>query len=191
MATRAMTSARRKTKSYSGVVAVLASMHGKHRVIAPIMKSGTGLIVETVSGFDTDRFGTFTGDIGRRGSQLEAARSKIAAIFDDMPEAQVAMSSEGSFGPHPALPFVAIGRELVLLIDRKAGLEVAGYDITVDTTFGHVVASDQKTAFAFAKRIGFPRQGVIVSDCCDGRRAAESRVDQGHRGCRLACKGAR
>jgi hypothetical protein len=52
----------------------------------------------------------------------------------------VGVASEGSFGPHPYIPFLPPGRELVLLIDRKAAIELIGFDADSDTNFGHAVA---------------------------------------------------
>jgi hypothetical protein len=47
---------------------------------------------------------------------------------------RVGIASEGSFGPHPSLPFAALDRELVLLIDRETGLELVGHHATIDRT---------------------------------------------------------
>lgn len=111
----------------AGRTAVLATMHHKERVIAPLLGRFLGLKVQVPQGFDSDRFGTFSREIARTGSALEAARAKIAAGFALMPEANVGLASEGSFGPHPELPFVSMGLELVLLVDRDSGLELAGW----------------------------------------------------------------
>ncbi|MBL7537713.1 hypothetical protein INQ15_25330, partial [Escherichia coli] len=74
------------------------------------------------SGIDTDRFGTFSRDVERTGSQLDAARAKIAAAFAEAPDAQFALASEGSFGPHPYIPFAPLAREIVVLADRARGI---------------------------------------------------------------------
>ena len=67
--------------SVAGKIAVLATMHGKERVIAPLVETRLGLRVRLPGAFDTDRFGTFSGEVKRAGSQIEAARVKIAAAF--------------------------------------------------------------------------------------------------------------
>lgn len=147
---------------YQNTVAVLTSMHAKERVIAPILRDELGLIVMLATGVDTDWFGTFSRDVERTGSQLDAARAKIAAGFDHMPAASVGLASEGSFGPHPYIPFLALGRELVLMVDRETGLELTGYDASPETNFGHVVAKGLEAALTFAARAGFPEHGLIV-----------------------------
>jgi hypothetical protein len=154
---------------YSGMRAVLATMHAKERVIGPVLRDGVGLIVEVPEKFDTDRFGTFSREIERKGSQLDAARAKIEAAFDCTPSATIALASEGSFGPDPHFHMLPFGREIVLLKDRDSGLELVGFDAGSDTNFDHVEVSDASKADAFAKRIGFPEHGLIVMGGVDGK----------------------
>jgi hypothetical protein len=61
---------------YSGRRVALLTQHGKERVIAPVLDAALGCRVERVNGFDTDLIGTFTRDIPRTGTQVEAARRK-------------------------------------------------------------------------------------------------------------------
>ena len=149
-------------------LAVLATMHRKESVMAPVLEHGLGMTVALVPGLDTDRFGTFSREVARTGSQLDAARAKIAAAFQLVPDARFGVASEGSFGPHPSFPWVVLGRELVLLIDRHSGLELTGHDLSLDTCAGQQVVDSTAAARAFADRIGFPGQGVIVTACPQG-----------------------
>lgn len=158
---------------YHNTVAVLTSIHAKERVIGPILRDELGLIVRLSMGVDTDKFGTFSREVPRIGSQLDAARAKIAAGFEYAPSARVGLASEGSFGPHPYVPFLAIGRELVLMVDRETGLELNGYDASEETNFGQRVARDLESAFAFAQCVGFPEHGLIVMGCRDERPAPD------------------
>ena len=158
-------------RPYKNTVAVLATMHGKERVIGPVLAQGLGLRVALAMGMNTDRFGTFSREIERTGSQLDAARAKIAAGFDYAPYARAGLASEGSFGPHPYIPFLAPGRELVLLIDRERGLELTGHFASPETNYGHAVVSDMEAAAAFAQRSKFPEHGLIVMGCVDEKPA--------------------
>jgi hypothetical protein len=153
--------------------AVLATMHGKERVIRPLLEGGLGLQVVLPNGFDTDRFGTFSREIERSGSQLDAARAKLEAAFEHDRQAQVAIASEGSFGPHPFIPFVPLGREIVVLRDRESGLELIGHHADLSTNFSHETVETVEVAAAFAERIGFPRQGLIVIGLSEGKPVAE------------------
>ena len=158
-------------RPYKNTVAVFATMHDKERVVAPVLREGLGLRVALALGLDTDRFGTFSRDVERTGSQLDAARAKVAAGFEYAPYAQVGIASEGSFGPHPYFPFLALGRELVLLIDRERGLELTGHYASPETNYGHAVVSDMEGAIAFAERSKFPEHGLIVMGCVDEKPA--------------------
>jgi hypothetical protein len=164
--------------AYEGIQAVLASNHGKERVVAPLLAAEIGLQVELANGVDTDRFGTFSHEIEQVGGPLQAARSKIAACFSASPWAQVGLASEGSFAPHPAIPFLAVGRELVLMIDRRTGREPAGTDVTLETNFQQAVANDIEGALAFARKIGWPQHGLVVLGCHQGRPAPKLLVDK-------------
>ena len=159
--------------NYRGIRAVLTTMHAKERVIAPILRDGLGLGVELAGDVDTDRFGTFSREVARSGSQLDAARAKIAAGFEWAPGARVGLASEGSFGPHPHIPFLALGLELVVMIDRDNGLELIGHDASPDTNFAHFIARDFDEAMASAERVRFPQHGLIVMGCRDDQPAPD------------------
>lgn len=156
---------------WTGARAVLATMHGKERAIAPLAARFLGLDVAVAKGLDTDAFGTFSRDVERAGPPRDAARAKIAAAFCLYPEARVGLASEGSFGPHPALPLAALDRELLLLVDRETGLELIGHHATLATNFAHDAVVDIESGLAFAAKAGFPQHGVIVMGVLDGQPA--------------------
>ena len=68
-------------RPYDNVSAVLVTMHGKERAITPVLKEGLGLELSLATGVNTDKFGTFSRDVERTGSPLDAARAKIIAGF--------------------------------------------------------------------------------------------------------------
>ena len=135
---------------FKGRLAVLATMHRKERAIAPVLEESLGLLVEVCHEIDTDRFGTFTRDVPRPGTQLETARLKARAALAAVPGADFGLASEGSFGPHPWLPWVAGGRELI------------GADLTAETNWGSRLVSSVADAVAFTQDIGFPTHAVVV-----------------------------
>lgn len=154
-----------------GRKAMLVSMHGKDRAIAPPLRRRLALTVETLVGVDTDRFGTFTGEIERQGSPMDAARAKIAAGFELAPQCSVMIASEGSFGPHPEMPFVAAGRELVVLFDRETNIELVGRDYSFAPSFRQATVYSGSDAMKFATSVGFPAQGIVVLASVDGAPA--------------------
>ena len=146
---------------FAGRTAVLATKHGKERVIAPAVGPGLGIDVIVPPDFDTDRFGTFTRDVPRSGSQREAARAKANAALDATGYG-LAIASEGSFAPHPAVPWSTTNIELVLLIDRVHDLEIVGSHVAAETVSGHRWVSGAVDALEFAQSIGFPDHGIIA-----------------------------
>ena len=108
--------------AYRGRRLALLTQHGKERVIAPALESALGCTVERAHGFDTDLLGTFTRDVPRAGSQLEAARRK-AELAIELTGADAGLGSEGSVDRHPMLGFVDRNVELIVLVDRVRGIE--------------------------------------------------------------------
>ena len=148
--------------TFAGAIAALGTRHGKERVIGPTLQAELGIRVELVNDLDTDRFGTFTREIPRAGTARETARLKALAAMEANGHASFGLSSEGSFGPHPSVPFFAGGVELVLLIDRETGIELIGIDVTMQTNFASTCTTTLDEARSFAGQVSFPSHGLIV-----------------------------
>lgn len=157
----------------AGRLAVLATMHGKEAAIAPLLARFMGLRVTLPQGFDSDRFGTFSRDVPRPGSALDTARAKIAGAFACTPDATLGLASEGSYGPHPGLPFLTFGTELVLLVDRRSGLELAGWHRAPAAYAAGWRVDSIDALRAVAARAGFPTQGLIACALRDGQPAPQ------------------
>ena len=146
---------------FKGKTLVLATMHGKEKIVGPLLTEALGVTVVVPEHFNTDRFGTFTRDIIRTGTQLDAARAKAVAAMEHT-GADLAVASEGTFGPDPALPFVSTNHELVVLIDRTNGLEVRGTYRSPYTNFAGQYVTSITEALDFARRVGFPTHALIL-----------------------------
>jgi len=140
---------------------VLATMHRKEQVIAPMLEQQLGVQVIVPQGFNTDEFGTFTRDIKRAGDQRNAAKLKTEKAMD-LTGSTLGFASEGSFGPHPAMPFVACDHEIVLLSDRTHSLEIIGQAISTETNYSHKSVKSPEAALTFAQQIGFPTHGLVA-----------------------------
>ncbi|MEM9818854.1 MAG: DUF6671 family protein [Cyanobacteria bacterium P01_D01_bin.6] len=153
---------------FAGRVAVIATMHHKERAIAPSLESALGVKTRVPPEFNTDSFGTFTRDVKRPTDQLNTARLKAAAALAATGET-LAIASEGSFGPHPQIPFVPCDRELVLLLDRQHQFEIVGEALSTDTNHRAKTVHTVQEALDFAQTVGFPTHGVVVmraaNDC--------------------------
>lgn len=145
---------------YRGLWAAIATMHGKERAIAPSLCQWFNMTVTTAPGIDTDALGTFTGEVPREGTMLDAARVK-ARLAIKRTGAHLGIGSEGAFGPDPLIPFVAVGRELIVMIEAATGHEIV-VQRTTPTNFDHVVTAPGADITTFLARVGFPSHAVIV-----------------------------
>lgn len=148
-------------KLFAGRKIVIATMHKKERVIAPLLEQQLGVTAILADGLNTDKFGTFTREIKRTGNQLEAARKKAYAAME-LTNTDLAIASEGSFGPHPFNPFIQSNLELILFIDKKHGLEIRGHHRTSETNMDGEYVTSVTEATDFAIKHGFPENGVIL-----------------------------
>lgn len=143
---------------YRGRTFALVTQHGKQRAIAPALHERLEAELIVVDDVDTDQLGTFTRDIERKGTQLEAARRK--AMFAIERGHALGLGSEGAFLPGP----FGIGShdvELVVLVDAAAGIEVVGRAVEPGR-HTHGVARDLDELAAVARRAGFPDHGLVV-----------------------------
>jgi len=152
---------------FKGRKLVIATMHEKERIIAPLLEKHLGVEIVVPENFDTDKFGTFTREIKRTGNQLEAARKK-AHVAMASASVDLAVSSEGNFGAHPSIPFIQSNFELLLFVDKKCGYEIRGHHRTSETNIGGQYVATAEEALDFAKKVGFPEHGVVVRKSKNG-----------------------
>ena len=145
---------------YNAQTVALLTQHGKEQVIAPVLELLLGCRIERVSEYDTDLLGTFTREIPRPGTQLEAARRK-ARVGMQLAGRPLGLASEGSFGPDPMLGVFPWNVELLIWIDDVHGLEVVGR-AQGKANFAHTLATDWAAAEAFARQWGFPDHHLVV-----------------------------
>lgn len=145
---------------YADTDVVLLTRHGKERVIAPILEAMMGCRVRLDNGYDTDRLGTFSRDVPRRGTQLDAARAK-ARIGMERTGLSFGLGSEGSFGPDPQVGLLPWNVEVIVFIDSLRDLEVVGM-AQGKACFAHLPSGRWSEVEAFAAGIGFPQQQLIM-----------------------------
>lgn len=145
---------------YAGQRIALLTQHGKEQVIAPVLEPALNCTIQRIEGFDTDTLGTFTRDIPRTGSQLDAARRK-ARIGMELSGLRIGLGSEGAFGLDPMTGLFPWNVECLVLLDDILGIEVVGLAQGA-TAAGHQTAADWSAAEAFAGKVGFPAQQLVV-----------------------------
>lgn len=146
---------------FANRVGVLATMHRKENAIAPILERELGIKLVVPPDFDTDRFGTFTREVKRQGTQIEAARFKAESALAVTGET-LGFASEGTFGPHPAVPYISCNREIVILLDKENDIEIIGEAFSLETNHNHQVVHSIEEAYKFAEKVGFPEHGLVV-----------------------------
>ncbi len=153
---------------YSGQRVALLTQHGKEKVVAPVLDSALGCRVELVSGYDTDLLGTFSRDIPRKGTQLEAARQK-ARIGMQLSGLKQGLASEGSFGPDPFAGMVPWNVELLIFIDDTREIEVIGF-AQGNALSAHLLTARWTEAESFARQTGFPEHQLVLRPGGDADR---------------------
>ena len=146
---------------FAGRKIVIATMHGKEAIIGPILKSELGLEIVVPANFDTDAYGTFSGEIERNVDPAEAGRIKCTAACE-LTGSDLAIASEGSFGPHPSMFFAPADDEILVLLDLKNNVEIKTRLISTNTNFGGDVFTDWDSAKKFAEASLFPSHSLII-----------------------------
>jgi hypothetical protein len=154
---------------YKGSRLFIATKHEKERVMSPILERELGVQCFISSGFDTDILGTFSGEIERKDTPMETARKKCLLGIEKT-GADLVIANEGSFGPHPNVPFLLINEEIIYWMDAKRGLE-----FHVKRLSDASMARSQKlNSIAemrfFLDEVQFPGQGVILIGNGQGKR---------------------
>lgn len=150
-----------KMNLFSGRRLIIATKHKKEAIIGPRVSEFLGVLPFVSSEFDTDQFGTFTGEIERKTDALATARMKCLMAMQKTC-CDLAIASEGSFGMHPSYYFISCNEELIMLKDKKHDLEIVGRALSTDTNFDGKICSSENDLIDFANRTGFPEHALIL-----------------------------
>lgn len=156
-------------RPYAGRSVALATLHGKQRVIGRALHHGLGAELRHLASIDTDQLGSFCGTLQRRGTALQACLAK-AELALEHGGTGLAIASEGSFGPHPAVPLLPLGLELMVFRDAERGLTIHEQLQARRTNFAQrSVAAASLASGQFLPElerwlvaVGFPSHGLIV-----------------------------
>lgn len=146
---------------------VLTSNHAKEKALERPLRS-IGLQLSVYRDFDTDILGTFSGEVEREGSQREVAVKK-ARIGMAVLKCRFGIATEASFGPHPFLPFGALGLETIVFLDDENGCTYFEDYSTTETNYGHTVVSGLSELMSFAKSSDFPSHALIMAPSAASR----------------------
>lgn len=148
---------------FEGRRLLIATKHEKEKAIAPILEKALGVHCFLAEHLDTDMFGTFSGEIDRVHDPLTTVKIKCTLAME-LVGADLAVASEGSFGPHPTLHFIPADDEIIYFKDNKNGLEVISREISTDTNFKSQEIFHRDQLDNFLESVGFPDHAVIIKD---------------------------
>jgi len=151
----------KRNSFFNNRIAALGTMHQKEKVMAPLFRKELGITISVPKKFDTDMFGTFTLDTKRPADQKQTAILKAEAAMKLL-DLDIGIASEGSFGPHPTIPFATVNTEIVVFIDSKLDLKVFGGSIEPVTYAQNTMANNLDEVMKFAKLIDFPKHGLVI-----------------------------
>lgn len=149
-----------KDHPFKGKKAYFATMHGKEEILKPLFFE---LGIECVSGLiDTDKLGTFSGEVERVGSVMDTLKKKIHICSQTYPEAELIVASEGTFGPHPTFGLIETDLESLLIWDRFNKTVLYADYLDLNPLVAEEVFSSFEEAQFFLDRVNLLKNGVIV-----------------------------
>jgi hypothetical protein len=75
---------------------------------------------------------------------------------------RLGLASEGSFGPHPALPLLAVGQELLVFLDRERQLTVVEQRLDWRTNDAQLLLEPGDDPAAWLRQVCFPSHAVMA-----------------------------
>jgi len=148
--------------SYYGSCFIITTKHAKSEaIIQPFWDIlGASVIEYTV---DTDMLGTFSGEVERQGTALECAKRKCEWSLETLgSKAEYFIASEGSFGPHPLIPFMPCDHEILYFIDKKRGFHLHLSLLSKKTNYQMQEIDSLEELQLFASQAKFPSHALIL-----------------------------
>lgn len=145
---------------YEGCCVVLPTKHQKSIALAPPFEQilGAGMLEYVV---DTDRLGTFSGEIKRHATAIETAKKKCLWAINRT-KAKYVLASEGSFGPHPMFPFLPMDHEILYFVDQRRDFHLHISSVCTDTNYHSSEIASLDDLKLFAEKSQFPSHALIV-----------------------------
>ncbi|WP_426092225.1 DUF6671 family protein [Flavobacterium sp. DSR3-2] len=140
---------------------LIATKHHKEQVIAPIFEKGLDVHCFVPEKYDSDIFGTFSGEVERKNTALETVKAKCMAAMEEF-DCDLGIASEGSFGSHPSIFFAQADDEFLIFIDKKNDLEIIARELSLETNFYGEKILTKEMLLDFANRIRFPSHAIIL-----------------------------
>lgn len=141
-------------------------MHGKEKILQPLFNRYFFATLITPESLDTDKFGTFTGEI-KRDQDLKDVLRKKAFEGIKLTGLNYALASEGTFRPHPQIPFIECNQESLIFLDTKNKVEIFSHTLSTESKNMYIEAKNINQIRSFLIDINLGKQGVIVKPSFD------------------------
>jgi hypothetical protein len=148
-------------KPYFGRTACLATKHGKEKVIGRPFHHALGLQISVPPDLDTDSLGTFSNEIPRLGKPLDVCFQKARMGMEAI-GLPFGIANEGSFGPHPFMPFIASNLEMMVFVDDERGFSIHEILFSEKTNYAQREVCGLAELEDWLKVVRFPSHGLIV-----------------------------
>lgn len=143
-----------------GILGV-ATRHGKELFLQPLFSDRLNMSLCAPPDLNTDLLGTFTGEISRQHDIHQTLLLKCDMAHSIMALPRI-LASEGSFFPHPEVPFITINEEWVILKDYETHREYVASARSTDTNFAIATLETVEQLLSFAQTTGFPEHQLIL-----------------------------
>jgi hypothetical protein len=148
------------THSFSHYHILFATNHGKSAAACEPFSRILNTTVSELS-IDSDSLGTFTGEIERPGTMIDALRGKVR-LAREISSERFILTSEGSFDSAHGFGFFPRGIEMLLLHDAQTGVEVIEQYISLDTNYATSTLKNREDLARFLERIFFSSHAVVL-----------------------------
>jgi hypothetical protein len=159
-----------KPHSFHGSHIIFATNHGKVRAATPAFQQVLSARVEELT-IDSDSLGTFSGEVERPGSMIDALRGKIG-LARAVTDAPLILASEGSFSSADPFGLLFHGIEMLMLFDARTGVEIVEQHISYDTNYATGTLRSLPDLHTFLNRMSFNSHALVLFP--DGIPVAEN-----------------
>jgi len=146
--------------SFRGTQITFATKHGKAEAAQEVFARILDATVVPLS-IDSDTLGTFTGEIERPGSMLDALRGKIR-LAREANQDRFVLVSEGSFSSADGFGLLVHGIEMLMLHDSLTGAEIIEQYISYDSNYATAPMTTVKDLDLFLNRISFGPHALVL-----------------------------
>ena len=149
-----------QSQSFRDSQIIFATNHGKAEAARKPFADILGTQVQELP-IDSDSLGTFSGEIARPGSMLDALRGKIR-LAQDRTDAPLILASEGSFTSSDGFGLLVHGIEMLMLTDTRTGVDIVEQHISYQTNYATATLRSLSDLHNFVHRIHFGSHALVL-----------------------------